>query len=156
MKLLCVFVALAFLPLPGLAENLTGRVIKVQDGDTVTVLVGQQQIRVRLLEIDAPESKQAFGRKSKESLAEMCAGKTAQVESTSKDRYGRVLGWVTCGTQNANAEQVRRGMAWVFDRYTKPDSPLYPMQNEAQIAKRGLWADKHPVAPWEWRAQQRR
>ena len=143
--------ALAFLPLAGIAENLTGRVVNVHDGDTLTVLVDRTQVRVRLLEIDAPESKQAFGRKSKDSLAELCAGKTTQVESTGKDRYGRILGSVTCGSQNANAEQVRRGMAWVFDRYTKPNSPLYSLQDEARTAGRGLWADKNPVPPWEWR-----
>ena len=114
----------------------------------------RQQVRVRLLEIDAPESKQAFGRRSKDSLAEMCAGQTAQVESTGKDRYGRVLGWVTCAGVNANAEQVRRGMAWVYDRYVT-DRGLYSIQDEARAAKRGLWADVNPVPPWEWRREKR-
>lgn len=125
--------------------------VNVHDGDTLTILVDRQQVRVRLLEIDAPELKQAFGRKSKDSLAEMCAGKTAQVETNSKDRYGRVLGWVTCGPHNANSEQVRRGMAWVYDRYSKPDSPLYPLQEKVKTDKRGLWADSEPVPPWDWR-----
>jgi endonuclease YncB( thermonuclease family) len=153
-RFLSVGIALSFLPLAGIAQNLTGRVVNVHDGDTLTLLIDRKQIRVRLLEIDAPESKQAFGRKSKDSLAEMCAGKTAQVESTSRDRYGRVLGWVTCESKNANAEQVRRGMAWVFDRYAKADSPLYLLQEEARATNRGLWADMNPVPPWEWRRTQ--
>lgn len=81
----------------------------------------------------------------------MCAGKTAQVESTGNDRYGRVLGWVTCGTQNANAEQVRRGMAWVFDHYTKANSPLHSLPDEARATRRGFCVDKNPMPPWEWR-----
>lgn len=155
LRFLSVGVALTLLPLAGIAETITGRVVNVHDGDTLTILVERKQVRVRLLEIDAPELKQAFGRKSKDSLAKMCAGKTAQVESTSKDRYGRVLGWATCDSKNANAEQVRHGMAWVFDRYTKADSPLYLFQEEARAESRGLWADTSPVPPWEWRAHKR-
>ena len=52
---------------------------------------------------------------------------------------------------DANTEQVRRGMAWVFDRYAPPDSPLYSVQEEARATRRGLWAHNDPVPPWEWR-----
>jgi endonuclease YncB( thermonuclease family) len=105
---------------------------------------------VRLIEIDAPERKQPFGTRSRQSLSDLCGRKTATVEWTEKDRYGRVLGRVYCGGIDANAEQVRRGMAWVFDRYVK-DRSLYVLQDEAKAARKGLWADKVPVPPWEWR-----
>ena len=130
--------------------DITGKVIAVADGDTLTVLIDQRQIRVRLIDIDAPESGQPYGQQSKESLAKICAGKQAPVADNGKDRFGRTLGRVTCEKVDANAEQVRRGMAWVFDRYVKGRS-LYSLQDEARAAKRGLWTDPDPVSPWEWR-----
>ena len=110
----------------------------------------RQQVRVRLKEIDAPELKQAFGKRSRQSLTQICEKKTARVSWTARDRNGRTLGRVWCGGIDANAEQVRRGMAWVFDRYVK-DRTLYPLQDAARSARLGLWADAAPVAPWEWR-----
>lgn len=155
MKQLLSVLALIWLPLVGHAGNLTGRVVGIQDGDTLTMLVERAQVRVRLTEIDAPESKQAFGNRSKQSLSGLCFGKQATVASSGKDRYGRVLGQVTCAGVDANAEQVRAGMAWVFDRYTRPDSPLYQLQDEARQARRGLWSDPNPVPPWDWRRKSR-
>jgi endonuclease YncB( thermonuclease family) len=77
------------------------------------------------------------------------------VRSSGKDRYGRVLGRVECKGMDANTEQVRRGMAWVYDRYVT-DRSLYALQNEARAAHLGLWADTTPTAPWVWRAQHKR
>ena len=111
---------------------------------------------MRLLDIDAPERKQAIGTRSRQSLADLCARRDATVLEAGKDRYGRTLGRFLCGGVDANAEQVRRGMAWVYVRYVPKDSPLYAVQAEAKAAKRGLWADPRPVAPWEWRARRAR
>lgn len=127
-------------------------VSSIQDGDTLTVLVSRKQIRVRLTEIDAPERRQAFYARSKTSLAELCAGKLATVAEEGIDRFGRTLGKVTCAGVEANAEQVRRGMAWVFDRYVKRRS-LYDLQLEARRATRGLWQERNAIPPWEWRAR---
>jgi endonuclease YncB( thermonuclease family) len=135
--------------------DFTGHVVKVSDGDTLTVLVNKTQFRVRLDAIDAPESGQAFGKRSRQSLAQLCAAKDARVDDRGKDRYGRTIGRVTCAGLDANSEQVRRGMAWVFVRYAPKGSPLYGLESEARLAKRGLWADPRPVAPWEWRARKR-
>jgi len=136
------------------AEVLQGRVTGIADGDTLTVLVDRKQIKVRLLEIDAPESKQPFGTRSRQSLGEMCAGKTATVKWTKKDNRGRILGRVYCGGIDTSAEQVRRGMAWVFDRYVT-DRSLYEVQSAAKVARLGLWSDAAPVPPWEWRRSKR-
>lgn len=141
---------------PPAHADFAGRVINVADGDTLTVLVAKSQVKVRLDSIDAPESKQAFGTRSRQSLAELCAGKAASVADLGKDRYGRTIGRVTCAGTDANAEQVRRGMAWVFVRYAPKASPLYALESEAMATRRGLWADPHAVAPWEWRAAQKR
>jgi endonuclease YncB( thermonuclease family) len=133
------------------AGELSGRVVNVHDGDTLTVLVSRKQIKVRLTEIDAPERKQPFGTRSRQSLAELCGGKEARIAERGKDRYGRTLGHANCSGVDANAEQVRRGMAWVYDRYVT-DRGLYQLQEEARAARRGLWHDQNPVPPWEWRA----
>lgn len=130
--------------------DITGRVISIADGDTLTVLVDRQQVKVRLVEIDAPEKAQAFGNRSKQSLSDMCFDKEAQIQDKGKDRYGRTLGRVFCGGMDANAEQVGQGMAWVYDKYVT-DHSLYRLQDEARAAKRGLWVDSAPVPPWEWR-----
>jgi endonuclease YncB( thermonuclease family) len=134
------------------AEIYSGKVVRVSDGDTLTLLIDRKQIKVRLNEIDAPESKQAFGQRSKQSLSELCAGRQATVRSSGRDKYDRVLGRVECGGIDANAEQVRRGMAWVYDRYVT-DRGLYALQNDARASHLGLWADKTPTAPWVWRKQ---
>lgn len=136
-------------------ETLQGKVVAISDGDTLTILVERKQVKVRLSEIDAPELKQAFGRRSRESLGELCGRHAAVVRSSGKDRFGRVLGRVECGGVDANAEQVRRGMAWVFDRYVT-DRGLYALQLKARETRLGLWADDNPLTPWQWRAENRR
>lgn len=148
-KITCAaLIALAF---DAGAAQLAGTVVAVADGDTLTVLVDQRQVRVRLAEIDAPESHQPFGTRSRESLAELCHRKDAEIETAGQDRYGRTIARVICAGTDANAEQVRRGMAWVFVRYAAPSSPLYALESEARAMRAGLWRDPKPVAPWEWR-----
>jgi endonuclease YncB( thermonuclease family) len=137
------------------AGELVGQVVRVHDGDTLTILVDRHQVRVRLVEIDAPELGQPFGRRSQDSLAAMCAGVVATVTESGRDRYGRTLGRVTCRGTDANAEQVRRGMAWVYVRYARKNSPLYTVQTDARLEHRGLWSDAHAAPPWIWRRQHR-
>jgi endonuclease YncB( thermonuclease family) len=152
-----ITVALCSVACPGAAfADFTGRVVSVQDGDRLTVLVEKKQVRVRLEGIDAPEPGQAFNKNSRESLAKMCAGKPAEVRETGTDRFRRTLGWVTCAGVEANSEQVRRGMAWVFGRYATPTSPLYELEAYARLRGIGLWVDAAAMAPWEWRAVKRR
>lgn len=126
-------------------------VISISDGDTLTVLCNDhEQIKVRLAEIDAPEKAQAFGQQSKQSLAEICFKKSADIHVQTTDRYHRSVARVFCNGVDANAEQVKQGMAWVYDRYVK-DISLYALQIEARQAQRGLWAEPAPVPPWKWR-----
>lgn len=129
--------------------------VAVHDGDTLTVLVERKQVRVRLIEIDAPELKQPYGARSKQSLSELCFGKTANLEVHDRDRYGRTLAQVHCSGKDANAEQVRRGYAWTYTRYAAPDSPLFALEREARSARRGLWEDPTPTPPWDWRRNRR-
>ena len=131
--------------------DVRGRVVSVHDGDTLTVLIDHRQVRVRLTDIDAPERGQPFGTRSRESLSDLCFGKTAALDVRGQDRYQRTLAQVTCAGTDANAEQVRRGYAWTFVRYARPGSPLLALENEARAAHRGLWQDPAPVPPWDWR-----
>jgi endonuclease YncB( thermonuclease family) len=126
-------------------------VVGIADGDTLTVLTAsKKQHKIRLAEIDAPENIQPFGTKSKQSLSDMCFGKEVEVTPYVKDRYKRIVARVKCAGVDANAEQVNRGMAWVYRRYAK-DHDLYVLEHGAKAGKRGLWADSSPTPPWQWR-----
>ena len=92
---------------------------------------------------------QAFGNRSKQSLADLCFQRPAKVELIARDRYGRSVGKVECAGMDAGAHQVASGTARVYDGYSKRSSPLYPFQEVAKAAKRGLWADNEPVPQWE-------
>ena len=126
------------------------QVIGIADGDTLTLLVDQKPLKIRLANIDAPEKKQPFGQRSKESLSAMCWGKDAQYEAQTIDKYKRTVARVFCGGVEANREQVATGMAHVYLKYNKDDT-LWPLQRIAVSEKRGLWIDPNPVPPWEWR-----
>ncbi|QCD52826.1 thermonuclease family protein [Campylobacter sp. RM16192] len=141
-------ILLLTLILPTLALALSGKVIKVSDGDTITILQNKQQIKVRLFGIDAPEKKQAYGEKSRKFLANLIAGQIIEVREKGKDKYKRVLGVVFHKGQDINAQMVSNGYAWAFIKYSKD----YVKHQEYAVSKKfGLWADKEPVAPWEWR-----
>ncbi len=137
--------------IPAAAATLEGLVVGVTDGDTITVLVEKKPVKIRIAKIDAPESKQPYGTRSKQALSDLCYLVVAEVEVVDRDHYRRPVGRVRCAGRDVATEQVRSGMAWVFERYSAANSPLYPLQAEARAARRGLWADRAPVAPWEWR-----
>ena len=94
-----------------------GKVVGVTDGDTITVLVGTEQKKIRLAEIDAPEKSQAFGNLSKMMLSEKVFGKEVRVTVSNKDRYNRYVGKVTCNGRNVNEEMVKEGYAWHYKQY---------------------------------------
>lgn len=124
---------------------LVGRVVAITDGATLTVLVAKRQVKVRLADIDAPEAVQPFGTRSRQFLAGICLNKVARLHMHGKDRYARTIATVYCAGIDANAEQVKRGMAWVVDRYERPDTPLHALQEEARAVGRGLWSDPEAV-----------
>ena len=136
------------------AETLTGVVVAVVDGDTLVVQDGaKKRHTVRLAEIDAPEARQPFYVQSARSLAALCHRKDAKVEWSERDARKRLLGYVTCAGKDANAEQLRRGMAWGSPRATRPTSALYELETYARLRRIGLWADDNAVAPWEFGAR---
>jgi micrococcal nuclease len=131
------------------------QVIGIADGDTLTLLVDQKPLKVRLANIDAPEKAQAFGQRSKQSLSDLCWKKDADYRVQDVDRYGRTVAVVTCNGVDVNRAQVERGFAWVYKKYNK-DRALSALQDQAREGRRGLWADAEPVPPWEFRRQGRR
>jgi endonuclease YncB( thermonuclease family) len=139
------------------AATITGQVVGVADGDTITVLDADKvQHKIRLAGIDAPEKKQPFGNRSKESLSDMVFDKTVNVETEKRDRYGRQIGKVLVNGQDVNLVQVERGMAWFYRQYQREQSPndrkLYEgAEDSAKAARRGLWRDVDPVPPWDFR-----
>ena len=138
-------------------QTITGKVVGVSDGDTITVLDGQKrQHKVRLNGIDAPESSQDFGSRAKQSLSDLVFGKTVTITSRKKDKYGRTLGTVTLDGKDINQEQINRGMAWFYRAY-QAELPanvaaVYGLaETRARQEKRGLWADAEPTPPWDFR-----
>jgi endonuclease YncB( thermonuclease family) len=141
------------------AATLQGKVVSVADGDTITVLDSQKtQHKIRLQGIDAPERAQAFGNKSKQSLHEMVHGKQVTVDYQKKDKYGRVVGKILLNNTDVCLEQLKRGMAWHYKQYAneqpKEDRETYSLaEQQAKTELKGLWKDKQPVPPWEFRKQ---
>lgn len=130
--------------------TLPGRVVKVSDGDTITLLApGNVQVKVRLEAIDAPEAGQEYGQKSKQALAALVAEKQVQANATGTDRYGRSLAWITADGVKVNQRMIADGWAWHIRRYNS-DPNLAAMENEARAAKCGLWAAPNaPMPPFQ-------
>ena len=162
MQLRCAALcAAALLSLSAQALTLTGCVVRVADGDTVTVMDQAQQIyKVRLAGIDAPEKNQAYGERSRQSLYDMVNGKNVQLETHKRDKYGRHVGTLKVDKMDVNLTQVQRGMAWHYTAYAREqleqDQQSYSAaERQAREAKLGLWADGAALAPWAWRQGER-
>ena len=135
------------------AADLSGRVIGITDGDTVTLLTSdKRQVRIRLAEIDAPESGQPYGNKSKQKLSELIFGKDVRVVVQTTDRYRRTVGRPYAGDLDVCEEMVRAGAVWVYRKYVI-DKSLFDIEIEAREAKRGIWglSEAQNMPPWEWR-----
>ncbi|MET1113953.1 MAG: thermonuclease family protein [Comamonas sp.] len=138
-----------------IATLLICMVVSVSDGDSLTVRCGPpdalQPRQVRIHAIDAPEHYQAFSDPSRSSLAALCLHARARIRPLEVDSYGRTIGQVECRGEDVAAHQVRSGMAWVYTRYASTRPDLLALQEQARLARWGLWADPQPVAPWVWR-----
>ena len=134
---------LALLAGPLLAAEYTGRVVAISDGDTLTLLVPDgasfKQVKVRLGEIDTPESRQPYGNRARQALSDLAFNQQARVVVQDTDRYGRTVGRVYVGGVDVNAEMIRQGAAWAYRQYLK-DQSLLKLEADAKAAKRGLWA----------------
>ncbi len=141
--------SIIFLALLILATGCKLRVERVVDGDTIYLTDGA---KIRLYGIDAPERQQPYGMESRKALAGMVNGEI-RIEEMDVDRYGRSVSVVWIGDMNVNQEMIRSGMAWVYDRYCRERfcDDWVALEDEARKGRRGLWADRGAVEPWEWR-----
>jgi endonuclease YncB( thermonuclease family) len=150
------------------SKELKGKVVSIADGDTVIIVVAdnstkskflqppnsqpssKKQYRIRLNDIDAPESKQAFGNKSKENLKNYIYQKDVVVKHESTDKYGRILGTIYYQGKDINLQQVKDGYAWVYRHYSKKQDYIKE-EEKARQERKGLWADKNPINPYDFR-----
>jgi len=133
--------------------EISGKVIGIADGDTFTLLTtDKQQVKIRLAEIDAPESGQPYGNESKQALSDLIFGKDVRVVEQTTDRYGRTVGRPYVGGLDVSAEMVHMGAAWAYRDYLK-DKRLLTREGRAKTNKRGVWglSETQNMAPWEWR-----
>jgi endonuclease YncB( thermonuclease family) len=139
------------------AKTIEGLVVGVADGDTITVLDQQKNTyKIRLQGIDAPEKKQAFGEKSKQSLHDLVHSKQVRIEYDKEDKYGRIVGKVTVDDVDVCLQQLVLGMAWHYKKYQNEqsvsDRALYSeTELKSKSLKLGLWTDDTPMPPWEFR-----
>lgn len=146
------------------ASSFDAKVIRVSDGDTITVRseqtcftgencrYGKLQYRIRLAEIDTPESDQPYGQQATDALSALVAGKTIKIEQTDKDRYGRIIANLYVNGVWVNQELVRDGHAWVYRQYSRSPE-LYKLESKAKSTQIGLWSlpESERIAPWVWR-----
>lgn len=155
------------------AEPRTCLVVGVSDGDTITARCGDpgayEQLRVRIAGIDAPEKAQPFGQRAKEAMSGLVYGKPARLECYKTDRYGRSVCNIFVApasapsgplTLDAGLAMVTQGMAWWYRSFAREQTPEARGQyefaeSEARAKRVGLWSDREPVAPWEWRKVKR-
>jgi len=138
------------------SAQLKGKVIAITDGDTFTLLTGQnQQVKIRLHCIDCPEKKQPYFNSAKAYTSSLVFGKQVLVLVKNKDRYGRTIGIVFLkDKRNVNELLLQAGRAWHFKKYDQ-DARWAAMEQLARRQRKGLWAAPNPIAPWDWRAMKR-
>jgi endonuclease YncB( thermonuclease family) len=152
-----IFIFILFLSNLVYAKTIEGLVVGVADGDTITVLDQQKNTyKIRLQGIDAPEKKQAFGEKSKQSLHDLVHSKQVRIEYDKEDKYGRIVGKVTVDDVDVCLQQLVLGMAWHYKKYQNEqslsDRALYSeTELKSKSLKLGLWSDDTPMPPWEFR-----
>ena len=148
---------LLFLFLTAVVNGQTvGKVVGITDGDTFTLLKEDSTtIKVRFHGIDCPEKSQPFANVCKKYLSDLIYGKTVSLQKNGIDRYGRTLAIVFIDTINVNETLLSTGFAWHYKSYDK-NSKWSDLEINAKKNKKGLWADKNPIPPWEWRKKRLR
>jgi endonuclease YncB( thermonuclease family) len=142
---------------PVAAEEISGTVIKVFDGDSfIFAPVRGERIEVRLAGIDAPEKNQPYADSARAALRSMVRDQKLRLEVLDVDRYGRKVAraFRVSDRMDINAELVRRGHAWVYRRHAY-DASLYDLERDARDNKLGLWAlpESEREPPWRWRRE---
>lgn len=143
------------------AETLTGRIIGISDGDTLTLLDAEHTPhKIRISGIDAPEKQQPFGEKAKSSLSALAYNRSAKADCRKIDRYRRNICIVLIEGRDIGLEQIKSGMAWWYQQYAKEQPRQERIDYEhaeslAKLRRHGLWNSTNPTPPWEWRHDRR-
>lgn len=149
---LSVFVTL-FLSLSVYSQS--GKIVRIKDGDTVVLLDSDNnQITLRLAEVDCPESSQAFGKKAKEFTSDQVASKTVRYKIINTDRYGRYIAKIYYENKYLSAEIIKNGFGWHYKKYSK-SIELSNLERAAKQKKIGVWSSNKNIAPWDYRNQRR-
>jgi endonuclease YncB( thermonuclease family) len=134
------------------ADDFSGKVVGISDGDTITVLRDRTPVKIRLRGIDCPETGQDYGSRAKSVTSELAFGKVVTVHPRRKDRYGRTVADVILPDGRVlNHELVRRGVAWWYRKYAPRDTTVARLEADAKAARIGLWSQPDPTPPWDWR-----
>lgn len=164
MTRLCILLAALpglLLPIIATGAEWQGLIVGVADGDTLTLLdADKTQRRIRIDAIDAPERSQPFGQRARQSLTSLAHGRTARAQCPKTDRYGRAVCRVTIDGVDVGLEQVRRGFAWHYMRYANEQgaaerSRYEQAERAARASGTGLWSNRDPTPPWNYRRAQR-
>lgn len=143
---------------PTIEEDKTDKnckVIGITDGDTFTCLMaGNEQVKIRMNQIDAPEKKQDYGNASKKYLSSLIGGKDIRVDTGEIDKYGRTIGDAYVDDVYINKKMVEDGYAWAYRRYVK-DEELLELEKQARLDMKGLWGQPDPIYPSEYRNPER-
>ena len=132
-------------------KTFQAKVVGIKDGDTFKVLYNNSEITIRLNHIDCPEKNQPYGKNAKWKASDLCFGKMVKIVSNGKkDRYKRLIAEVYFNNININKELVKNGLAWHFKKYSS-DVEYAKLERQARKSKVGLWQEKNPIAPWDWR-----
>ncbi len=155
MRIVLLFTLLFFVHVLLHAQTLTGKVVKIADGDTFTILLNNhQKKRIRLHGVDCPEKGQDFGNVAKEYISNLIAGKSVTVVPTKKDRYGRTVAIVKVDTTNVNESLLRAGLAWHYKQYDNTQH-WAELEHQAKSHHRKIWSLQNPTPPWQWRKQKK-
>ena len=141
--------------------NLKGKVIRVTDGDSITILDNKQaEHKVRMAGIDAPERKQPYGNAARQYLAKLVFKKQVCIGWYKRDKYQRLVGIARIGDEDINLKMIEAGLSWHYRQYqneqSKADRTRYAdAQKEAKKTRKGLWRNSNQVPPWLWRRGER-
>lgn len=156
MRKLLILIMTLFIVTLSFATIIKGKVIKVADGDTITILEENgDKTRVRFYGIDAPEKKQNYGIKSLDVLKDLIDKKEVEIEVKDKDQYGRVVGIVYYDKKNINLYMLETGNAWWYKQYSRHNIEFKIAEEKAKLEKLGLWKEKNPTPPWIYRKEKR-
>ena len=139
---------------PAVTDPSHPHVVKIHDGDTITVVSQGMSQRVRLAGIDCPETDQPYGAEATEATKSLALNRDVTVTPVTTDRYGRTVAEVNLQDgRSLTHELVKAGACWWYRKYAPSDAELERLETEARKQHRGVWATDQPMPPWEWRAQ---